>query len=55
MSNTASLYWLTRLDYIQGIFIATSIIGGIGLLAFYVWWTVEGEYDYENYKDYKRS
>ncbi len=35
MSNYSKIYWLTRLDYLQGLFMVISIIGGIGLL-FYI-------------------
>ena len=34
MSNTGSLYWLTRLDGIDAVF---SVLCGIGLVAFVIW------------------
>ena len=36
MSNYAKLYWLTRLDYLQGIFLALAVIFGLVLIIYLV-------------------
>lgn len=36
MSSYSQLYWLTRLDNIQGLFVATAVISGLLLLAYHI-------------------
>ncbi len=49
MNNYVKIYWLTRLDYIQGIFLTAAIISGIIFLIYHVVKLCE-TYDIEEYK-----
>lgn len=49
MNNYVKIYWLTRLDYIQGIFLTAAIISGIIFLIYHVVKLCE-TYGIEEYK-----
>ncbi len=51
MSNYSKLYWLTRLDYIQGTFVFLAIVFGIILIAYMIIRAIEC-YDKEDKKEY---
>ena len=55
MSNYSKMYWLTRLDSIQGLLIFLAIISAVGLILYYIGRGTTGEFDYGETKERKKE
>jgi|GEM_PF-2726065 len=58
MNSYAQLYWLTRLDYLQGCFIALAIVSGIGIIAYHIYGACMADvncWDESEKREYRRK
>jgi hypothetical protein len=63
MSSYSQLYWLTRLDYLQGLFLALAIVSGVLLIIWFLIPQISFDYEdagekaafYKKYRNFKRT